>query len=222
MFEEVNMTKRETLIDEVVSDIGSVSETNGLVKNDAALKVEHLLGKKAAVMFGETLEELRNDPQSYSAVFKDKGLRLKAISAIAEKARVTDFPKQPEEVYEQLELFMAYCDTFFIVPTLGLFATWMGASVETFESTLKHYNTTRPETARTLLVAKEVIRGFLETKALDGDIAPAVYLHQNKAYYGAVETAPVKIAAPSAKHVRDREQIAEIIDMLPTLKDKEE
>lgn len=208
-------TVRERAFDAIVGDIGSREETRDLVQNDAALKIEHLLGKKTALMLGETLQDLKENPQQYSAVFKDKGLRLKAINAIAEKARVTDFPKVPGEVYEQLDLFMTYCDTFMITPTWGLFSAWLGCGVEATERNIAHYTTTRPDTADALRLAKEIIRGFLETKALDGDIAPAVYLHQNKAYYGAVETAPAKIERKIDAHVRDESQIAEIIDMLP-------
>ena len=209
------MVRRDYALDEVVSDIGSPSETKGLVQNDAALKIEHLLGKKTALMLGESLKDLKNDPMTYSVVFKDKGLRLKAINAIAEKARVTDFPKDTGEVYNQLDLFMNYCDTFMITPTWGLFSAWLGCGVEAMERNIAHYVSTRPDVADALRLAKEVIRGFLETKALDGDIAPAVYLHQNKAYYGAVETAPARIEQKVDAHVRDESQIAEIIDMLP-------
>lgn len=201
-------------IDKVVSFVGPRPE-DGSVENTAALQIEHLLGKKTANMLGKTLAELKENPQQYSVVFKDKGLRLKAVTAIAEKARVTAFPTSESGVYEELENFMAYCDTFMITPTMGLFAAWLGVSVEQFEKNLKHYATARPDTAGALRVAKEVIRGFLETKTLDGDIPPAVYLHQNKAYYGAVETAPVRVESPVAAHVRDEEQIAEIIEMLP-------
>lgn len=210
---------KDALFDEVIGDIGSLSETNGVVQNDAALSVEHLLGKKTALMLGETLQELKSDPQRYSAVFKDKGLRLRAVNAIAEKARVTEFPKTGTEVYDQLETFMTYCDTFMITPTWGLFSAWLGCGIEVMERNISHFKNTRPDAADALVLAKEVIRGFLETKALDGDIAPAVYLHQNKAYYGAVETAPAKVDKPLAAHVRDESQIAEIIDMLPSVKE---
>lgn len=199
---------------DVARNVGSLSE-NGMVRNKAALDVGTLLGDKAARMLGDTLEELRLDPQQYSLVFKDKGLRLKAVGAIAEKARVTDFPKEPGEVYSEFESYMNYCDAFMISPTLGLYATWLGASLDDFESMLRHYRTARPSTASALEVTKELLRGFLETKALDGDIAPAVYLHQNKAYFDAVETTAVRHEAPSDAHVRDSSQIAEVIDMLP-------
>lgn len=204
-----------TMIDDVVSEVGNLTETDGLVKNEAAKTIEHLIGHKAALMFGEQLEDLKNNPQQYSVVFKDRGLRVRALSAISEKARTTDFPLDADTVRVEFENFMNYCFTFAISPTLGLFATWLGVSLEDFEGKLAHYKSTRPETARAFEVCKELLRGFLETKALDGDIAPAIYLHQNKAYFDAVESAPVKKKKETEAHVRDESQLAELIELLP-------
>lgn len=201
--------------DDVVSEVGSVAETDGLVKNDAAKKIEHLLGHKAALMFGDTLEDLRANPQQFSLVFKDKGLRLNAIKAMSEKARVTDFPTDAIGVYDEFAQYMEYCETFFIPPSLGMFAVWLGTSLEDYNRHLAAYKTRRPDAAAALTVCKETIRGFLETKAIDGDIAPAVYLHQNKAYFDAVETTAVRHETMSDQHVRDSEQIAEVIDLIP-------
>lgn len=200
---------------EVASVVGSVSETGDMVKNDAALKIENMLGKKCADMFGSELEKLKREPQQYSMVFKDKGLRLKAMTAIAEKGRVTDFPTTQDAVFEEFELYMNYCDTFLISPTIGMFAAWLGTHVEGFEKQRLHMKTAYPEVASALAICKETIRGFLETNALDGNIAPAVYLHQNKAYFNAVETVTVKHETVQDAHVRDENQIADIIDMLP-------
>lgn len=202
-------------IDAVISEVGNMEETDGLVRNEAAKNLEHLLGKKAALMFGETLTDLQNNPQQYSVVFKDKGLRVKALTAIAEKARTTDFPTEESEVAMEFENFMSYCFNFGIVPTLGLFATWLGVNLADFEKKVAHYRTTRPSAATQLEVCKEILRGFVETKALDGDIAPALYLHQNKAYYDAVENAPVQRPKETEAHVRDETQLAELIDLLP-------
>lgn len=214
MAEALRGVARKKAVKDVVKTVGSLSE-NGMVKNDAALYISNLLGEKTAKMLGETLEELKLDPQQYSLVFKDKGLRLKAVSAIAEKARVTDFPTEPAEVFSEFENYMNYCDTFMISPTLGLYAAWLGVNINDFETRLRHYKTARPSAAAALEVTKELLRSFLETKALDGDIAPAVYLHQNKAYFDAVETSTVRHETVSDAHIRDSSQIAEVIDMLP-------
>ena len=115
----------------------------------------------------------------------------------------------------EFENYMSYCFNFGIVPTLGLFATWLGVNLAEFEKKVAHYRSTRPSTADQLEVCKEVLRGFVETKALDGDIAPALYLHQNKAYYDAVENAPVQKSKEMEAHVRDESQLAELIELLP-------
>lgn len=211
----VKGTQRRRMADEVVSEVGSVEETGGMVRNDAAKTIEHLLGHKAALMFGDTLEDLRANPQQFSAVFKDKGLRMKAISAMGEKARVTSFPTDADGVYDEFAQYMEYCEAFFIPPSIGMFAVWCGANIDDFERHLKAYRTSRPAAASALEVCKETIRGFLESKAVDGDIAPAVYLHQNKAYYDAVETSHVRHETIGEQHVRDSEQIAEVIDLIP-------
>lgn len=201
--------------DEVVSAIGNSTETDGLVRNDAAKTVKHLLGEKAARMFGDTLEDLRANPQQFSMVFKDKGLRMKALGAISEKARVTDFPTEAATVYEEFAQYMEYCETFFIPPSLGMFAVWCGTNIDDFNKHMKAYRTSRPDVASALEVCKETLRGFLESKAVDGDIAPAVYLHQNKAYFDAVETSTVRHESASDQHVRDSAAIAEVIDLIP-------
>lgn len=206
---------RKKAIDEVVSTVGNTQETDGMVRNTAARSIEHLLGKKAALMFGDTLEDLRANPQQFSLVFKDKGLRMAALKAMTEKARVTDFPTDELTVYDEFSQYMEYCETFFIPPSLGMFAVWCGANLDDFNKHLKAYKTSRPECASALEVCKETIRGFLESKAVDGDIAPAVYLHQNKAYYDAVETSAVRHETVSDQHVRDSSQIAEVIDLIP-------
>ena len=201
--------------DEVVSAIGNSTETDGLVRNDAAKTIKHLLGEKAAKMFGDTLEDLRANPQQFSMVFKDKGLRMKALSAISEKARVTDFPTEAAIVYDEFSQYMEYCETFFIPPSLGMFAVWCGTNIDDFNKHMKAYRTSRPDVASALEVCKETLRGFLESKAVDGDIAPAVYLHQNKAYFDAVETSTVRHESVSDQHVRDSAAIAEVIDLIP-------
>lgn len=201
--------------DEVVGEIGNLQETDGMVRNEAAKKIEHLLGPKAAKMFGDTLEDLRANPQQFSMVFKDKGLRLRALSAIGEKARVTDFPTTDVEVYSEFSQYMEYCETFCIPPSLGMFAVWCGSSIADFEKKLEANKLRRPEVANALSVCKELIRDFIESKAMDGDIAPAVYLHQNKAYFNAVETTAVRHETTVDQHVRDQEQIGEIIDLIP-------
>lgn len=209
------MSSRKKDIDGVISEVGNLEETGGLVRNDAAKSVRHLLGDKAADLFGETLEDLKRNPQQYSMVFKDKGLRLKALAAVSEKARVTEFPTDADSVFAEFDTFMTYCDTFLIAPTLGLFAIWLGTNLDDFEAKRDHYLTTRPSAANALDICKELLRGFLETKALDGDIAPAVYLHQNKYMYQAVETAPSRVSKDKGEHIRDASQIAEVIQLLP-------
>lgn len=208
-----HVAKKQT--ETIVGRVGSLSETGGLLKNDAALQIEHLMGKQAAIEFGETLEELRKAPQQYSVVFKDGGLRLRAIRAIAEHGRVTDFPKDAVEVVNEFETYMTWCETFMIAPTIGMFAAWLGTSLDDYNSHVASYETTRPDAASMLKLAKETIRGFLETQAVDGNVAPAIYLHQNKAYFDAVETSETRHVKAIDDSVRDIEKIQEIIDLTP-------
>jgi len=206
---------RRKAVDDVISEIGNMTETKGVVKNDAAKTIEHMLGPKAAKMFGATLADLKANPQQYSAVFKDKGLRMKALSMISEKARVTDFPTTGVEVFDEFSQYMEYCECFYLAPSLGMFAVWCGTSLADFEKRIKQYKMSRPDASEALTIAKEVIRGFIESKAVDGDIPPAVYLHQNKAYFDAIETTAVKHETITDSHVRDADQIAEVIDLIP-------
>lgn len=208
-------SSRKARIKDTVGVIGSPSETKGLVKNDAAKKIEHMLGKKAALQFGAELESLKREPQQYSMVFKDGGLRLKAIAAIGEHGRVTDFPTDIADLRHEFENYMVYCETFLVSPTIGLFATWLGVSFEDYERKIVSYEMSRPDVAAELRLCKEVLRGFLETQALDSNVPPAVYLHQNKAYYDAVEANEVRHVSKTEEHVRDSQKIDEIIMAIP-------
>lgn len=206
---------REKAVDELIGEIGSLSENKGKVVNEAAKSIEHMVGKKTALEFGETLEELRREPQQYSLVFKDKGLRLRAMSAIAEHGRVTEFPKDDLELFNEFEQYMNYCYTFMVSPTIGMFAVWLGVSLEDWERREGEYDAKRPTMAATMRMCKETIRGFIESQTMDGNIPPAVYLHQNKAYYDAVEKAEVVHTNVTDAHVRDSVQIQNVIDLLP-------
>lgn len=212
---KMNWKAKEKAIDELVGEIGSLSENGGKVLNEAAKSIEHMVGKKAALEFGETLEELRREPQQYSLVFKDKGLRLRAMSAIAEHGRVTEFPKDDYELFNEFEQYMNYCYTFMVSPTIGMFAVWLGISLEDWEDRQADYEFRRPTMAATMRMCKETIRGFIESQTMDGNIPPAVYLHQNKAYYDAVEKVEVAHTNSTDAHVRDSAQIQTVIDMLP-------
>lgn len=200
---------------ELVGEIGSMSETGGKVKNDAALKVEHMLDKKTAEIFGETLEELRREPQQYSVVFKDRGLRLKAMQAIAEHGRVTDFPIDPSALYMEFDNYINYCFTFMVAPSIGMFAVWMGISLKEWERREDAAEAKDPAMHSAMTVCKETIRGFIESQALDGNVPAAVYLHQNKAYYDAVEKSEVIHTNVEDGHVKDIRQIDDIVSMLP-------
>lgn len=212
---KMTKTQREKATDELIGTIGSPSETGGKVVNEAAKSIEHLVGKETAAEFGETLAELKREPQQYSLVFKDKGLRLKAMGAIAEHGRVTDFPKNEAALFAEFEQYMNYCYTFMISPTIGMFAVWLGVSLKEWERRADVYEAKDPSMAATMNMCKETIRGFIESQTLDGNIPPAVYLHQNKAYYDAVEKVEVTHTNVTDAHVRDSAQIASVIEMLP-------
>lgn len=208
-------TKRDKQIDQVVGELGKVSDNAGLVKNDAAKRVAHLMGIKTAEEFGETIEELKRNPQQYSMVFKDGGLRLRAIQAVAEHGRVTEFPTTVGEVASEFDGYMNWCYTFMVAPTIGMFSTWLGVSLADYDAKTLAYELSRPDVADELKLCKETLRGFLETQALDSNIPPAVYLHQNKAYFGAVETSEVTHVNKTEAHVRDSQKIDEVINAIP-------
>lgn len=206
---------RKRAVDEVVSTVGSMTETNGLVENRAAKGITHLLGENVAKDMGETLAEFKRSPEAYSAVFKDGGLRLRAITAIAEKGRVTDFPTDATEMFNEFEEYMNYSFQLLISPSISLFATWLGIDRKEYDKRMNKYASKKPDLASCMKLCKETIHGFIETQAIDGAIPPAVYLHQNKAYYEAVEAVEIKHTNIADAHVRDGDQIQEAIDALP-------
>lgn len=213
---KMKQAKKDKLIDDVISEVGNLSETKGLVKNEAAHSIKHLLGEKAAKEYGESLDEFKRNPEQYSVMFKDGGLRLRGITAIAEKGRTTNFPVSTAEIYNEFDAYMNYCETLLISPSIVTYATWLGIDREEYDKKIRQYESGRPELADALKLCKEVIHGFVESQALNGYVPPAVYLHQNKAYYNAVETSEIKHGNIDDSHVRSREEVAQIIDMLPS------
>lgn len=212
---KISQAERKKRIKEVVSEVGNLEETKGVVENKAALSISHLLGEKAANEYGATLDEFKRNPEQYSTMFKDGGLRMRGLQSIAEKGRATNFPVASGDVYYEFDTYMNYCETLLISPSIVTFAAWLGINRESYDRKIKQFETARPDVADALKLCKEVIHGFVETQALNGFIPPAVYLHQNKAYYNAVESMEVKHTNVDESHVRSREEVDEIIDLLP-------
>lgn len=212
---KIKKRMKNKLMDDVISEVGNLTETKGMVRNDAAHTITHLLGEKAAQEYGETLAEFKRNPEQYSVMFKDGGLRLKGITAIAEKGRTTNFPTNELEIYNEFDMYMNYCETLLIAPSIVTYAAWLGIDREEYDRRIRTYETSKRDISNAMKLCKEVIHGFVESQALNGYVPPAVYLHQNKAYYNAIESVEVKHGSVDDAHVRTAEEVNEIIDLLP-------
>lgn len=207
------------LQDEVVSFIGSKSETRGLVDNKAAKGMTHLFGDQIAKDFGETLETLKRNPAQYSMVYRDGGLRNRSIWQIQEIGRTKDMPRTELEVYGEFDNFMNYCETFLVPPSYSLFVIFIGGkSQDDFQKELYRLEQNNPFVYDALIMCRETLRGMLESQAVDGVIPANVFMHINKTQYGAVEKSEVQNTNVSDLHIRDEREIAQFneqVEILP-------
>lgn len=205
--------QRDDAIKDLIGVIGSVNETGGMVKNSAAKSISHLLGEKVADKLGAEIKDLKSNPVTQTVIYQDGGLRAQAIKAMSEVHRVTDPPTTSFEVWELFEEYMNYCTMFLIPPTLGMWAIWLGIADEKgYNDEIEAKNGVDADLEKALRMTKEVLRGFLETNAMDGNIAPNVYLHQSKAHFGAVESVEQVFTPKTDKHVSNATEIEAIIN----------
>lgn len=140
---------------------------------------------------GNHLASTTNMCVAPTSMYKDDGNRLKCLMEIMSISRDTRCPTDPSGLYDKLESYFAFCGSHGIPITVGVFAVWCGVSLTRLNQIGR--DKTRPEMVEAVDKCKDFIRGFTEMCAMDGDLNPIIYFHQNKVYFGAVENQSVSI-----------------------------
>lgn len=124
-------------------------------------------------------------------MYADGGQKIDVLTYLTRRGKEVSPPNGREEVLQYLEEYMQFCGEQKIPPTLGLFAVWCGFTLQAMYN--REINNKKPEEAATWTFAKEVIRGFVETAAMQNEVNPVIYFHQMKTQYGFVENKQVTV-----------------------------
>lgn len=145
-----------------------------------------------------------------SKLMDDKGHRLDVADTIIKLGRARPRPTTEDELVERLYEYFGVCQYNKVPPTYPLFSVWCGMSIEELE---KHHARVY-NLKNAVALCRETIRGFLELSAMDNALSPLIYFHQQKVYFGAVETAKIQV-----EEVRtEDEQLKEIEQLIKGIK----
>lgn len=146
-----------------------------------------------------------------SKLMQDEGRRLDIADTILKVGMARPKPITEEQLMERLYEYFALCQHHCTPPTYPLFAVWCGMSIGEMEKSHARIHGLRNAVA----LCRETIRGFLELSAMDNALSPLIYFHQQKVYFGAVETAKIQVEETQ----NDEERLQEIEDLVTSLKE---
>lgn len=147
---------------------------------------------------------------SESKLMADDGRRLDIADSIFKLGKARPKPTTETEMYERLHEYFSLCQNYKVGPTYPLFAVWCGMSIEEMEKGHARLHNLK----NAVSLCRETIRGFLELSAMDNALSPLIYFHQQKVYFGAVETAKIQVEETKS----DDEKLDELSDLLQSLK----
>ena len=187
--------------DYYVKPDGSWNMTNDTVKKIVAGMTTNLAENKA---FGPLRDQLS------SKMMADGGKKLALADALLKLGQSRPKPHSSDELLERLYEYFAICQHQELPPTYPLFAVWCGMCTTTLEGNYA----VAFDVVETVKVCKETIRGFIELSAMDNTLSPLIYFHQQKVYFGAVETQRVQVETTTTPS----ERLAEIEALVGSLK----
>lgn len=151
------------------------------------------------------LASTKNMDISPNKLYEDGGHKVDVIRFIAAKCAISLPPATPHELYESLEAFLGFCTEQRVPPTIGLFAVWNGITQNRYNQITRDANDNAR--AQAFSNAKELIRSFLEIAAMDNDVNPIVYFHQQKTQYDMVENQQVTVRVEdNTREISDEER----------------
>ena len=166
------------------------------------------------------LASTRNMNVAPNKMYEDDGHKVDVIRFIAAKCAVSLPPATPAELHESLEAFFVFCGEQRVPPTIGLFSVWNGVTQQRYDQITRDMND--PARANAFANAKELIRSFLELAAMENDINPLIYFHQNKTMYGLVENQQVTLRVEDNAReltVEEREARMRSLEAIPMVQD---
>jgi hypothetical protein len=143
-----------------------------------------------------------------SKTMQDGGKRLLFTDNILKLGRMRPKPQARGEFFARLDEFFGICAHEKLTPIFPLFCVWCGMGVDEATPYAKSKGL-----ANEFGVCKDTIRGYLELAALDNTLSPLIYFHQQKVYFGAVETSRVEVDTGPT----DEQRLAEIGNLLASI-----
>lgn len=183
---------------------------NSLVCPDGSWNMNNRTVASALSKYGEKPSPLHPLVTSEtSKLMADHGKRLDFADTVLRLGRTRPSPTTGDELVERLYEYFSVCQHNEIPPSYPLFSVWCGMSIEELEG--KHSRLYNIKDAVSL--CRETIRGFLELSAMDNALSPLIYFHQQKVYFGAVETAKVQIEEVKS----DEEKLRELDSIIASI-----
>lgn len=187
------------------------ASTAPFVNDDGSWNLDHVAVQRVLAKHerdGSPFESLVKSQTS--KLMDDEGRRLDIADTILKLGQAREKPTTEEELVERLYEYFSICQHNKVPPTYPLFAVWCGMSIEEMEK----YHARIYGLKNTVALCRETIRGFLELSAMDNALSPLIYFHQQKVYFGAVETAKIQLEEKKD----DAEKLQEIQMLLNSVK----
>lgn len=173
-------------------------------KNQTA--VTQFRGKEA--VSGEMIRRL---PEDISKLYADGGATADYINRMVKGAgqKCSIMKMTEDEVRDEIFAYFDTCQEVEQPPTIGGLALWFSATI----TTIQRWATKEDPKSFWFSLAMTACQQFAEIKAMDGSMNPIVYIYQNKAYHGFIETQRLEII--DGGKVLSIEEVDAVIDMLP-------
>lgn len=175
-------------------------------------KQERDANKEVSIIKRSTADELvRRIPDDINKLYADGGAAAKYVSTLVKGAtnKCNIKMMNEDEVKKAIFDYFDTCEEIKQPPTIGGLGLWFSATDQTIMAWA------RKDDPRGELFAMAVqgCQQFAEIKAMDGSLNPILYIYQNKAYHGHIETQRIEIV--DGGKTLSIEEVDEVIDMLP-------
>lgn len=151
------------------------------------------------------------EPGEVSKLFLDGGAAAEYVTRMVKAAdtRCTIARMSETEVKEGIFRFFETCEAVKQPPTIGGLALWFSATIPT----IQRWASKDDPRGEWFALGIQACQQFAEIKAMDGTMNPIVYIYQNKAYHGYIETQRLEVV--DGGKVLSVEDIDAVIEMLP-------
>lgn len=170
--------------------------------------------KDMSIMKAATMTDLvgrASDDGSYPKLFADGGAGAAYVTGLMKGAtqKCNIRAMNEEQVKQGIFDYFDTCERAMQPPTIGGLALWFSAT----DSTIFAWTRRDDPRGELFALAVQACQQFAEIKAMDGSLNPILYIYQNKAYHGHIETQRIEIV--EGANTLSTEEIDAVIDMLP-------